>query len=76
VFPHQDDHAFSLTDERFERVPQGGPDLTADQARAHYYFAPRSGSADERSRDQPSSRQRQKGWPAGSKSTRTWSCGW
>ena len=35
VFPHQDSHAFALTDERFERVPQGGPDLTADQARAH-----------------------------------------
>jgi hypothetical protein len=35
VFKHQDGHAFSLTDERFERVPQGGPDLTADQARAH-----------------------------------------
>jgi hypothetical protein len=28
-------HAFSLTDQPFERVPQGGPDLTADQARAH-----------------------------------------
>jgi hypothetical protein len=35
VFKHQDGHAFSLTDERFEQVPQGGPDLTADQARAH-----------------------------------------
>lgn len=35
VFKHQDSHAFSLIDERFERVPQGGPDLTAAQARAH-----------------------------------------
>lgn len=35
LFPHQDGHAFSLTDERFEQVPQGGPDLSADQARAH-----------------------------------------
>jgi hypothetical protein len=35
VFVHEDGHAFSLTDEPFERVPQGGPDLTADQARAH-----------------------------------------
>jgi hypothetical protein len=35
MFPHEDGHAFSLTDERFERVPEGGPDLTADQARAH-----------------------------------------
>lgn len=30
-----DGHAFSLIDEPFEQVPQGGPDLTADQARAH-----------------------------------------
>ncbi|HYN95217.1 MAG TPA: hypothetical protein VES42_15325 [Pilimelia sp.] len=35
VFPHEDSHAFALTDEPFERVPQGGPDLTADLARAH-----------------------------------------
>lgn len=35
VFKHQDGHAFALSDERFERVPQGGPDLTAEQARAH-----------------------------------------
>ena len=35
VFEHEDGHAFSLIDEPFERVPQGGPDLTADQARAH-----------------------------------------
>jgi hypothetical protein len=35
VFPRQDGHAFSLTDEPFERVPQGGPDLTADRARAY-----------------------------------------
>src|SRR3954466_15562508 len=35
LFEHEDSHAFSLTDEPFERVPQGGPDLRADQARAH-----------------------------------------
>jgi hypothetical protein len=35
IFGNEDGHAFSLTDEPFERVPQGGPDLTADQARAH-----------------------------------------
>jgi hypothetical protein len=35
IFVNEDSHAFSLTDEQFERVPQGGPDLTADQARAH-----------------------------------------
>ena len=35
VFDHGDGHAFSLIDEPFERVPQGGPDLTADRARAH-----------------------------------------
>jgi hypothetical protein len=35
VFENEGGHAFSLTDEQFERVPQGGPDLTADQARAH-----------------------------------------
>jgi hypothetical protein len=35
IFANEDGHAFSLTDEPFERVPQGGPDLSADQARAH-----------------------------------------
>ncbi|GAB1822885.1 hypothetical protein [Herbidospora sp. RD11066] len=35
VFENEDGHAFSLTDEPFERVPEGGPDLTADEARAH-----------------------------------------
>ena len=35
VFRHEEGHAFSLTDDPFERVPQGGPDLTADQARVH-----------------------------------------
>jgi hypothetical protein len=35
IFRNADGHAYSLTDEPFERVPQGGPDLTADQARAH-----------------------------------------
>ncbi|GAA2484685.1 hypothetical protein [Winogradskya humida] len=29
------ERGLSLTDEPFERVPQGGPDLTAEQARAH-----------------------------------------
>jgi hypothetical protein len=28
-------HAFRLVDEPFEDVPEGGPDLTADEARAH-----------------------------------------
>ena len=35
IFANEDGHAFSLTDEPFERVPQGGPDLAAGQARAH-----------------------------------------
>src|SRR6185312_16194319 len=35
MFEHEDGHAFSLTDERFEQVPQGGPDLTAVMARGH-----------------------------------------
>lgn len=35
IFESDGGHAFSLIDEPFERVPQGGPDLTADQARAH-----------------------------------------
>jgi hypothetical protein len=34
-FANEDGHAFSLTDEPFERVPQDGPDLTAGLARAH-----------------------------------------
>ena len=32
---HEGRSAFSLTDEAFEHVPQGGQDLLADQARAH-----------------------------------------
>lgn len=32
---HNDSYAFSLVDDPFERVPEGGPDLTAQQARAH-----------------------------------------
>jgi hypothetical protein len=35
VVAHEDGHAFSLVDEPFEKVPEGGPDLTAQQARAH-----------------------------------------
>jgi hypothetical protein len=35
IFEKEDGHAFSLTDEPFERVPEGGPDLTTDQARVH-----------------------------------------
>ncbi|WP_280219605.1 hypothetical protein [Nocardia neocaledoniensis] len=35
VFPHQGSHAYALVDDPFERVPEGGPDLTADEARAH-----------------------------------------
>jgi hypothetical protein len=35
IFEHEGGHAYSLVDEPFERVPQGGPDLTADEARAH-----------------------------------------
>ena len=35
VFLGDDGYAFSLSDEPFERVPQGGPDLSAEQARAH-----------------------------------------
>ena len=35
IFANEDGHAFSLMDEPFEGVPQGGPDLTVDQARAH-----------------------------------------
>lgn len=35
IFEKDGGHAFSLSDNPFERVPQGGPDLTADEARAH-----------------------------------------
>jgi hypothetical protein len=35
VFVHDDRHAVSLVDEPFEQVPEGGPDLTAEAARAH-----------------------------------------
>ncbi len=35
VFAHEGSHAFALVDQPFERVPQGGPDLSADRARAH-----------------------------------------
>ncbi|MET7423731.1 hypothetical protein [Dactylosporangium sp. NPDC005555] len=35
VVQHGDGHGLALTDEPFERVPEGGPDLTAAQARAH-----------------------------------------
>ena len=35
IVEREGSHAFSLTDEQFERVPQGGPDLAADEARAH-----------------------------------------
>jgi hypothetical protein len=35
VFEHEGDCSYSLIDEPFEDVPEGGPDLTADEARAH-----------------------------------------
>ena len=35
IFENAGRYACSLTDDPFERVPQGGPDLTADKARAH-----------------------------------------
>lgn len=35
IVDNGDGHAFALVDERFENVPQGGPHLTARQARAH-----------------------------------------
>ncbi|WP_460723765.1 hypothetical protein [Nocardia heshunensis] len=35
VFEHEGTHAFALVDDPFEQVPQGGPDFTAEQARAH-----------------------------------------
>jgi hypothetical protein len=35
VAPHETGHAFRLVDEPFEEVPEGGPDLSAEEARAH-----------------------------------------
>lgn len=35
VFVQDDSPAYALVDDQFEQVPQGGPDLTAEQARAH-----------------------------------------
>lgn len=35
VVPHEGSYGFSLVDEPFEDVREGGPDLTADEARAH-----------------------------------------
>ena len=35
VLAHEGDYAFALVDEPFEDVPEGGPHLTAAQARAH-----------------------------------------
>lgn len=35
VFDHDDSYAYALVDDPFEQVPQGGPHLRADQARAH-----------------------------------------
>lgn len=35
VFDNDGAYALSLTDDPFEQVPEGGPDLTAEQARAH-----------------------------------------
>ncbi len=35
VLAHEGSHAFSLVDEPFEQVPEGGPDLSAERARAH-----------------------------------------
>ncbi|MVU80965.1 hypothetical protein GPX89_27410 [Nocardia sp. ET3-3] len=35
MFDNDGSHAFGLVDEPFEQVPQGGPDLTAAQSRAH-----------------------------------------
>jgi hypothetical protein len=35
VFDNEGSCAYSLVDEPFERVPEGGPDLTAIEARAH-----------------------------------------
>jgi hypothetical protein len=35
VAPDGEGHFYSLVDEPFEDVPEGGPDLSADEARAH-----------------------------------------
>ncbi|WP_063059788.1 hypothetical protein [Nocardia sienata] len=35
VFDNGDSYAYALVDDPFEQVPQGGPHLTADRARAH-----------------------------------------
>jgi len=35
VAADEDGHVFCLVDEPFEQVPEGGPDLTAEQARSH-----------------------------------------
>ncbi|MFG1885905.1 hypothetical protein [Micromonospora sp. NPDC049102] len=35
IFDRENSYACSLVDEPFERVPEGGPDLTATEARAH-----------------------------------------
>jgi hypothetical protein len=35
VFDNEGSYACSLVDEPFERVPEGGPDLTASEARTH-----------------------------------------
>lgn len=35
VFPHDGDIAYALVDEPFETVPQGGPHLTAAEAKVH-----------------------------------------
>ncbi|WP_433112197.1 hypothetical protein [Micromonospora sp. CA-246542] len=35
IFERESSYACSLVDEPFERVPEGGPDLTATEARAH-----------------------------------------
>ncbi|WP_305788191.1 hypothetical protein [Symbioplanes lichenis] len=35
IFPHDGGYASSLVDEPFEQVPEGGPDLSAEEARAH-----------------------------------------
>jgi hypothetical protein len=35
IFDNGTEYAFSLIDEPFEQVPEGGPNLTAEQARAH-----------------------------------------
>ncbi|MFC9896164.1 hypothetical protein ACFVMC_20955 [Nocardia sp. NPDC127579] len=35
LFDNGDSYAYSLVDDPFEQVPEGGPDLTAEQSRAH-----------------------------------------